>query len=123
MVEFQPSKLAAWVRFPSPAPFFCASSSVDRVPGYEPVGRGFESPLARQTVCHKDRLFFYANFLNDRYLHLLESKKTIESAYKKLFGLPESEKLKTQYGDTYAGYDNFISIPLRKWILSVDRLN
>ncbi len=48
MVEFQPSKLAAWVRFPSPAPFFCAGSSVDRVPGYEPVGRGFESPPARQ---------------------------------------------------------------------------
>ena len=26
----------------------CARSSVDRVPGYEPVGRGFESPRARQ---------------------------------------------------------------------------
>ena len=26
----------------------CACSSVDRVPGYEPVGRGFESPQARQ---------------------------------------------------------------------------
>ena len=25
----------------------CARSSVDRVPGYEPVGRGFESPRAR----------------------------------------------------------------------------
>lgn len=26
----------------------CARSSADRVPGYEPVGRGFESPRARQ---------------------------------------------------------------------------
>ena len=26
----------------------CACSSADRVPGYEPVGRGFESPQARQ---------------------------------------------------------------------------
>ena len=26
----------------------CALSSADRVPGYEPVGRGFESPQARQ---------------------------------------------------------------------------
>lgn len=60
--------------------------------------------------------YFYANFLNDKYLHLLEAKKTIEPAYRKLFGLPESEKLKAQYGDTYAGYDNFISIPLRKWM-------
>ena len=25
----------------------CAHSSADRVPGYEPVGRGFESPWAR----------------------------------------------------------------------------
>ena len=49
MVEFQPSKLAAWVRFPSPAPCrICALSSVDRVPGYEPVGRRFESFRARQ---------------------------------------------------------------------------
>ena len=47
MVEFQPSKLAAWVRFPSLAPV-CAHSSVDRVPGYEPVGRRFESSWARQ---------------------------------------------------------------------------
>ena len=47
MVEFQPSKLAAWVRFPSPAPIKCALSSVDRVPGYEPVGRRFESFRAR----------------------------------------------------------------------------
>ena len=49
MVEFQPSKLVAWVRFPSLAPIFCALSSVDRVPGYEPVGRRFESSRARQT--------------------------------------------------------------------------
>lgn len=60
--------------------------------------------------------YFYANFLNDKYLHLLEAKKTIEPAYKRLFGLPESMQLKAQYGDTYAGYDNFISIPLRKWM-------
>ena len=46
MVEFQPSKLVAWVRFPSLAPI-CALSSVDRVPGYEPVGRRFESSRAR----------------------------------------------------------------------------
>ena len=50
MVEFQPSKLVAWVRFPSLAPT-CALSSVDRVPGYEPVGRRFESSRAR----HKER--------------------------------------------------------------------
>ena len=51
MVEFQPSKLAAWVRFPSPAPgYICALSSVDRVPGYEPVGRRFESFRARQNT-------------------------------------------------------------------------
>ena len=30
----------------------CARSSVDRVPGYEPVGRGFESPRARQQKTH-----------------------------------------------------------------------
>ncbi|MCR5187933.1 MAG: hypothetical protein K6C97_03275 [Treponema sp.] len=69
--------------------------------------------LCKSEKWHK---YFYANFLNDRYLHLLEAKKTIEPAYRKLFGLSESEKLKAQYGDTYAGYDNFISIPLRKWM-------
>ena len=47
MVEFQPSKLVAWVRFPSLSPIR-ALSSVDRVPGYEPVGRRFESSRARQ---------------------------------------------------------------------------
>ena len=51
MVEFQPSKLVAWVRFPSLAPIIRALSSVDRVPGYEPVGRRFESSRAR----HKGR--------------------------------------------------------------------
>ena len=50
MVEFQPSKLVAWVRFPSLAPITCALSSVDRVPGYEPVGRRFESSRARQST-------------------------------------------------------------------------
>lgn len=74
--------------------------------------------LCKSEKWHK---YFYANFLNDRYLHLLEAKKTIESSYKKLFGLPESEKLKAQYGDTYAGYDNFISIPLRKWMIRITR--
>ena len=51
MVEFQPSKLVAWVRFPSLAPI-CALSSVDRVPGYEPVGRRFESSWARHKKQH-----------------------------------------------------------------------
>ena len=32
MVELQPSKLATWVRFPSPAPVLCTSSSVGRAP-------------------------------------------------------------------------------------------
>ena len=38
----------------------CACSSVDRVPGYEPVGRGFESPQARQkeTTIFERRLSF-----------------------------------------------------------------
>lgn len=72
--------------------------------------------LCKTEKWHK---YFYANLLNDKYLHLLEAKKTIEQAYKKLFGLPESEKLKPQYGDTYAGYDNFISIPLRKWMKKI----
>lgn len=72
--------------------------------------------LCKTEKWHK---YFYANLLNDKYLHLLEAKKTIEQAYKNLFGLPESEKLKPQYGDTYAGYDNFISIPLRKWMKKI----
>ena len=38
----------------------CACSSVDRVPGYEPVGRGFESPQARQ---QKPVLIFKTGFL------------------------------------------------------------
>ncbi len=29
MVEYQPSKLAAWVRFPSPAPIFSERGVVD----------------------------------------------------------------------------------------------
>ena len=38
----------------------CACSSADRVPGYEPVGRGFESPQARQkeTTIFERRLSF-----------------------------------------------------------------
>ena len=58
MVEFQPSKLVAWVRFPSLAPIR-AHSSVDRVPGYEPVGRRFESSWAR----HKKGAFVNQKFL------------------------------------------------------------
>ena len=45
-------ELVAWVRFPSLAPK-CALSSVDRVPGYEPVGRRFESSRARQKTLRK----------------------------------------------------------------------
>ena len=40
----------------------CAISSVDRVPGYEPVGRRFESCMARQKRCmlkHTPFLVFY----------------------------------------------------------------
>ena len=74
MVEFQPSKLVAWVRFPSLAPFLCALSSVDRVPGYEPVGRRFESSRAR----HKEErhplrmslFFLYGSPCSDSTLHL-----------------------------------------------------
>ena len=58
MVEFQPSKLVAWVRFPSLAPI-CALSSVDRVPGYEPVGRRFESSRARHKKKHPDLGCFF----------------------------------------------------------------
>ena len=58
MIEFQPSKLVAWVRFPSLAPIR-AHSSVDRVPGYEPVGRRFESSWARQKrTFAKQKSFF-----------------------------------------------------------------
>ena len=39
----------------------CACSSVDRVPGYEPVGRGFESPQARQ----KKALALASAFFNE----------------------------------------------------------
>ena len=44
-------KTQSWVRFPSLAPK-CAHSSVDRVPGYEPVGRRFESSWARHKKQH-----------------------------------------------------------------------
>ena len=33
MVESQPSKLVAWVRFPSPAPFFEVGRTVQAGPG------------------------------------------------------------------------------------------
>ena len=65
MVEFQPSKLVAWVRFPSLAPK-CALSSVDRVPGYEPVGRRFESSRARHkknTPMRGVLFFFFLNYV------------------------------------------------------------
>ena len=66
MVEFQPSKLVAWVRFPSLAPFKCALSSVDRVPGYEPVGRRFESSRARQET-RKCLFSFFVSFSRSAY--------------------------------------------------------
>ncbi len=37
----------------------CAHSSADRVPGYEPVGRGFEPPWARQKSCLLCRIFIF----------------------------------------------------------------
>lgn len=60
-LESQPSKLVVWVRFPSPAPTrrkgtialggikrYAPIAQLDRVSGYEPEGRGFESLLACQ---------------------------------------------------------------------------
>ena len=40
----------------------CACSSVDRVPGYEPVGRGFESPQARQKKAKSMTWLFSTKF-------------------------------------------------------------
>ena len=74
MVEFQPSKLVAWVRFPSLAPIIRALSSVDRVPGYEPVGRRFESSRARhKEERHPSRmsLFFLYDVPGGRTFFLL----------------------------------------------------
>ena len=65
MVEFQPSKLVAWVRFPSLAPIR-AHSSVDRVPGYEPVGRRFESSWARQKGLLRCKSPFYFYLAKNR---------------------------------------------------------
>ncbi len=49
MAEFQPSKLAVWVRFPSPAPLKSAPiAQSDRVTDFESGGRRFESYWARQ---------------------------------------------------------------------------
>ena len=68
MVEFQPSKLVAWVRFPSLAPIR-ALSSVDRVPGYEPVGRRFESSRARHKKhTHNCGCVFYFSLCTDESL-------------------------------------------------------
>ncbi len=50
MVEFQPSKLATWVRFPSPAPKVCGSSSVGRAPPCQGGGRESESRLPLQSI-------------------------------------------------------------------------
>lgn len=72
--------------------------------------------LCKSEKWHK---YFYANFLNDPHLHLLEAKRTIEPAYKRLFGLPESMQLKAQYGDTYAGYDTNIHKPLLNWLKGI----
>ncbi len=40
----------------------CACSSADRVPGYEPVGRGFESPQARHEnlLVNRQEDFFFS---------------------------------------------------------------
>ena len=41
----------------------CALSSADRVPGYEPVGRRFESYRARkQKVIHSDDFLFFTQY-------------------------------------------------------------
>jgi hypothetical protein len=42
----------------------------------------------------------------------------IEASYRKLFGLPESMKLKSQYCDTYMGYEIYVREPLRKMLKS-----
>ena len=49
VVEPQPSKLVARVRFPSPAPeYYLASlAQLDRASGYGPEGLGFESSMTR----------------------------------------------------------------------------
>ena len=44
----------------------CATSSVDRVPGYEPVGRRFESCVARQKDPRKNpRIFLLQKIKKD----------------------------------------------------------
>ena len=52
----------------------CAISSVDRVPGYEPVGRRFESCMARhepvRTKVFMGFLFFCNKAVHDRYLRM-----------------------------------------------------
>ena len=43
----------------------CACSSADRVPGYEPVGRGFESPQARhKNLCQQTEVFCFPFWKN-----------------------------------------------------------
>ena len=69
-------------------------------------------------LCRTDNWskYYYSNLLYDPFLKLLEVRKVIEASYRKLFGLPESMKLKAQYGDTYMGYEIYVREPLRKML-------
>lgn len=71
-------------------------------------------------LCRTDNWskYYYSNLLYDPFLKLLEVRKVIEASYRKLFGLPESLKLKAQYGDTYMGYEIYVREPLRKMLKS-----
>ena len=71
-------------------------------------------------LCRTDNWskYYYSNLLYDPFLKLLEVRKVIEASYRKLFGLPESMKLKAQYGDTYMGYEIYVREPLRKMLKS-----
>ena len=72
VVEPQPSKLVARVRFPSPAPY-ASLAQLDRASGYGPEGLGFESSMTRQydiILCNCndcEGLFFicYESFYDD----------------------------------------------------------
>ena len=64
MVEFQPSKLAVRVRFPSPAPIQ-GYSSVGRVLVSKTMGRGFESFCPCQKAEVNLRLLFFMAVLNE----------------------------------------------------------
>ena len=58
-----------------------ACSSVDRVPGYEPVGRRFESRQARQhdTLRFAVRVCFYVYIYGNTDLRLFSQKKAHKS--------------------------------------------